>query len=260
MPPLTHILGPLADSGSGKPQTQLTSRLTIVKQLIDQLPRFDYFSQALDTSFIDGLAFQERGFEVRPQYTFTIDCTQEEKALWDGMDHTTRRLVRRAKEKFAVEEVDCPDEFISFYSESLGSRGLKNLYDFSSFPEVFREVRERNSGKILCARWPDGRPAAMTFLVWGYGRMYYVLTVRDASADSHGPVNLLIWSAMQRAHANGLIFDLDGVTSSGTARFLSGFNGTPKLRLIVTRSGFSYSTMRYIKRQLYGSHPSENFT
>ena len=91
---------------------------------------------------------------------------------------------------------------------------------------------------ILGARWPDGTPAAMTFLVWSHGKMYYVLSTRASDSASNGSVNLLIWSGMQHAHARGLAFDFDGVYSSGTARFLSGFNGSPKLRLVITRAGF----------------------
>jgi Acetyltransferase (GNAT) domain len=260
LPPFTHVLGPLADPGEGKAQTQLANRLEIVRKLIDQLPRFDYFTHALDTSLADGLAFQERGFEVKPQYTFVIDCNREEKALWDGMDHTARRLVRRAKEKFSVDEVDGPDEFVSFYLENLKGKELGNRYDFTRFPEIFRQARMHGSGKILRARWPNGKPAAMTFLVWGRGRMYYHLTTRACDASSDGPVNLLIWSAIQQARALGLIFDLDGVTSSGTARFLSGFGGVPKLRLIIMQSRSLFGALRYIKRQLFGRHVCENFT
>jgi hypothetical protein len=75
-------------------------------------------------------------------------------------------------------------------------------------------------------------------------------------------MNLLIWSAMKRAHDRGLVFDLDGVSTSGTARFLSGFGGLPKQRLIVQRAGLSYGVMQYAKRRLFGSSAGEttNFT
>jgi hypothetical protein len=48
----------------------------------------------------------------------------------------------------------------------------------------------------------------------------------------------------------GLVLDLDGVYSSGTARFLSNFGGDIKTRLLIRRSGISYGALQYLKRQV----------
>ena len=260
MPPFTHVLGPVVDAGPGKPQTQLLKRLSILRQLIEQLPPSDVFIHALDYTFIDGLAFQELGFEITPQYTFVVDCTKDEETLWKGMHFKTRQHIRRAQENLSVTEIDDPNHFIDFYLGNLQNRGLRNDIEFATFPEVFRQSRQRDSGEVLCARRPDGTPAAMVFLVWGYGTMYYTLSTRAGDACDNGSINLLIWSAMQRAHSRGLQFDLDGVSSNGTARFLSGFNGAPKLRFVVKRTSTVYGAMLTAKRRLFGQHKSHNFT
>jgi hypothetical protein len=252
MPRFTHVLGPVVDAGTGKPQTQMLRRLSIIRELIDQLPRFDFFSQALDPSAADGLAFQDRGFHLSPQYTFVVDCDCEMKSLWEGMHSKTRQHIRRAEEKFGIETVDDPYEFIHFYLHNLRKKGVSSSFDFAALPGLFAQSRARESGEILCARWPDGRPTAMTYIVWGHGRMYYLLSTRADDEGDNGSVNLLIWAAMQRAHRRGLQLDLDGVSTSGTARFLSGFNGSPKLRMIVRRTRFAYGVMQFAKRQLFG--------
>ena len=64
MPAFTHVLGPLVDAGQGKMQTQLLRRQSIVRRLLDQLPRFNSFKLALDAASADGLAFQNRGYET----------------------------------------------------------------------------------------------------------------------------------------------------------------------------------------------------
>ena len=124
---------------------------------------------------------------------------------------------------------------------------------FAVFAALFTESRLRNNGEILSARWPDGRPAAMVYLVWGHGTMYYLLSTRAADAGDNGSVNLLIWSAIRRAHARGLVFDLDGVSSSGTARFLGGFGGRLEMRLIARRSSAIYGALQDLKRHMIGS-------
>jgi hypothetical protein len=252
MPPFTHLLGPVVDSGQGKPQTQMLKRMSIVRDLIDQLPKFDHFKQALSSSSVDGLAFQDRGFEITPQYTFRIDCRREPEQIWQDMHFKTRQHIRRAEEKFRVSTVDDACRFTQFYETNVRKQGLVNHIDFAPFGTVLSESQMRDSGEILCASWPDGTPTAMVFLVWGHGTMYYLLSTRASDAGDNGSVNLLLWTAVQRAHARGLVLDLDGVSSSGTARFLSRFGGNVEMRLIVRRSKFLYSAMQTGKRRLLG--------
>jgi Acetyltransferase (GNAT) domain len=253
LPPFTHVLGPVVDAGVGKPQTQLVRRLSIVRNLIDQLPPFDFLKHAFGSSLPDGLAFQDRGFQVSPQYTFEIDCRADPRDLWDAMHFKTRQHIRRAEEKFSVAAVNDPNEFVGFYLRNLAARGLVCRLPLESFPTVFSACEARDSGEILSANWPDGKPAAMVFIVWGHGMMYYLLSTRAKDDSDNGSVSLLIWSAIQRAHDRGVKFDLDGVTTSGIARFLSGFGGRLEARTIVRRSTRAFATMQYAKRKLIGS-------
>jgi lipid II:glycine glycyltransferase (peptidoglycan interpeptide bridge formation enzyme) len=99
----------------------------------------------------------------------------------------------------------------------------------------------------------------MTFIVWGHGIMYYLLSMRAFQSVDYGSVSLLLWSAMKEAQRIGLVFDLDGVYSSGTARFLSGFGGQIKTRLMIRRSRMPYRALQYLKRQ-YVQDESHFFT
>jgi hypothetical protein len=257
MPPFTHLLGPAVIAGEGKAQTRLLQRLSIVRELLDQLPRFDYFKHAFPATTADGLAFQDRGFKISPQYTFRIDCRRDLPEIWQGMHFKTRQHIRRAEEKLTIETVEDPTAFINFYISNLSRRRRRTYWDFTNFPTLFTETTTRGCGKILSANWPNGEPAAMIFIVWGRGTMYYLLSTRAGSTGDNGSVNLLIWSAIKRAHSEASVLDLDGVVSSGTARFLSGFGGHLEMRLVAERSGHLYSALRGIKRQIVGGMADE---
>jgi hypothetical protein len=250
MPPFTHLLGPVLQPGTGKPQTILLRRLSIIRDLIDQLPDVSFFKQALALSLADGLAFQDRGFQVTPQYTFEIDCRESLESTWDGMHFKTRQHVRRAEEKLAVSTLSDPQAFTDFYLDNVRKTGRRSFIDFTNFPALFAETQARECSEILCARWPDGKPAAMVVLVWGHGKMYYLLSTRARAEGDNGSINLLIWEAIKRAHGRGLLFDLDGISTSGTARFLSGFGGRLELRLIAQRTKAVYEALRSVKRRL----------
>jgi hypothetical protein len=77
--------------------------------------------------------------------------------------------------------------------------------------------------------------------------MYYLLSTRSLRGD-YGAISLLLWSAMKRAHKLGLVLDLDGVYSSGTAKFLSGFGGRIKTRLMIRRSQPHFHALQSLKR------------
>jgi len=250
MPSFTHVLGPVVRPSVGKPQTALLRRLSIIRDLVDQLPEVAYFQQAFALSFADGLGFQERGFQVRAQYTFEIDCRESRENIWKGMHFKTRQHIRRAEEKLTISTISDPQVFTKFYLDNLRRTGRRSFIDFRSFPALFSETQARECGEILCASWPNGLPAAMVFLVWGFGRMYYLLSTRAGVDGDNGSINLLIWEGIKRAHSRELLFDLDGVSTSGTARFLSGFGGRLELRLIAERTSGVYAALRTMKRGL----------
>jgi hypothetical protein len=258
MPDFTHLLGPIVDSGDGKTQTRMTNRLSTVGALISQLPPFDFFKQVIDPTLddelalIDGLAFQRHGFQVGHQYSFQIGCRAELDTLLARMHFKVRQHIRRAEEQRSVVTVDDPQRFVIFYMENLRKMNRESYMQFDRFPILFSECRARNCGEILAAIRPDGIPVAMTFLVWDDQKMYYLMSTRDTTVCDNGSINLLVWSAMKLAHELGLTFDLDGVSNGGTARFLSGFGGTLKTRLIITKGQPVYNVVQSVKTILRG--------
>jgi hypothetical protein len=255
MPPFTHLLGPVINTGVGKPQTRLAHRLSIARALIDKLPSFIHFEQEFDPAaddglaMADGLAFQDRGFAVAHHYTFEIDCRKDLEHLWNAMHFKARQHIRRAEKKYVTRSVDDPAAFIETYLRNIEARGQINTLEFEHFPALFAACRSRQCGDILAAFAEDGSAVAMVYLVWNRTTMYYLLSTRRPDPADSGSTNMLLWSAIKHAHERGLIFDLDGVYSSGAARFLSGYGGQIKSRLSVRRSGLLFGAWRDLKRR-----------
>ena len=260
MPPFTHLLGPVLSKGGGKPQSQFIRQKKIIRDLVDKLPGHHHFRQHMPLSPSYGLAFQECGFRITPQYTFTIDCRKSLESIWNGMHHKTRQHVRRAEGRNIIETADDPKVFIEFYLKNLALTQRRNREDFNAFPRLLAECRQRNCGQILCAKRMSGEPAAMVFLVWAGDVLYYLLSTRAPEAADSGSVSLLIWSAIKVAHSHGLTLDLDGVTSKGTARFLSAFGGEIVMRLVAQRSSALFGALHLAKRRLLQDHRAHIFS
>jgi len=264
MPEFTRLLGPLVNSGDGKLQTRMMNRLSTVGSLIKRLPPFDSFKLVADPladdglTAVDALAFQSHGFRVGYQCTFHLDCRPDLELIQAGMESRVRQNIRRAEERFTVETIDDPDRFVAFYMENLRKTNRKSYTPFNQFSVLFSQCRARNCGLVLAAMQPSGVPAAMTFIVWDSDTMYYLLTTRAPGEKDNGSVSLLIWSAMQRAHDLGLTFDLDGVTTAGTARFLSGFGGAPRMRHVITGERSFYNIVQSVKTILHFGRPLQS--
>ena len=146
MPLFTHLLGPIVVTGDGKYQTQLSHRLSIVRDLIDQLPSFHFFKQAFDPSIAnglaiaDGLAFQEHGFMIMPQYNFQVDCRSDLNNIWDDMHFKTRQHIRHAEQKYSVTPLDDPDQFVRFYVDNLIERVRNAQSSFKTFTSLYSDV------------------------------------------------------------------------------------------------------------------------
>jgi Acetyltransferase (GNAT) domain len=257
MPPFTHTLGPAVHCGNGKYQTLLKNRIKLTRRLVERLPRFDYFRQSCDPNcdnglaLADGLAFQDCGFHVATQYTFHIDCRKSQETLLGEMSLKSRQHVRMAEKANTAIPIYDPDIFVEFYLRSLRRRGLQSNIPLEWFANLYSECRTRDCGKILAAVDAKGAPVAMTFVVWDRRAMYYLLSARLPDVPDKGAVNLLIWTAMKTANELGLIFDLDGVSTAGTAQFLAGFGGEIGTRLIVSSARPLYSTFQHAGR-LFG--------
>ncbi len=188
-----------------------------------------------------------------------VDCRRDLADIWAALHQKTRNQIRRAEGKYSVRIVEDSNCFVDFYMKSVKAWGRANRIEFKHFSTLFSECRSRECGKILGAFDQDGAPVAMTYLVWGHGIMYYLLSMRSFLSMDYGSISLLLWSAMKEAQRIGLIFDLDGVYSSGTARFLSGFGGQIKTRLVIRRSRMPYSALQSLRRH-YTQDESQFFT
>ena len=248
MPPFTHVFGPAVDAGDGSANARMHRRFSITAELLAQIPRAALFRYALDPSVPDVLAFQAAGYRAYPHYTILVDCNHLED-VWSSMRQKTRRFIRRAEEKYSTSTYNDINHFIEFYRCNLN--GEKLLGSFDLLPALYKACVVRDAGKLLAAHGPSGELAAAVFFVWGFGRMYYLLTTRAKISHDFGVVSLLIWRGMQEAHARSLALDLDGITSQSSYHFLSGFGGVAQQRTVVYRQTpwleIAISTRRWLQ-------------
>ena len=248
MPTLTDFLGPATDDGEGSANTRFLRRLAITRDLIHQLPQAAYFYQKFHRGVTDTLAFQGEGYESSVQFTHEI-APQPQAAIWAGMRDKTRNMVRKADRVFTCVTEDDPERYTRFYTDNLAGEGRRNLLDERTCQALIAASLARGCGRIYCARQPDGTPAAAIFCAWDQSAFYYLMSTRRPGSGN-STTTLLLWKAICDATSRGLMFDFDGVGTSGAVLFYAGFGAAIRPRYIATKAGKLSTFLMAIRRHL----------
>ncbi len=237
MPVLTHFLGPAIDEGRGAACNRVLRRAQITRELLAQVPRTSGFWQVMHRGTADTLVYQEMGYESSVQFTFEVAPAKRD-VLWGNMRDKARNVIRRAEEQHSVCELDA-SAFGAVYNDNLARSGGASRYSPALLERVCQAAISRGQGCIIAAENAAGQIAAAIFYVWDAEAAYYLLSTRRPDAGN-GAVSLLLWQAMQDVARRGVIFDFEGVVTSGSALFFTGFGGVIKPRYVVSRYSFAH--------------------
>lgn len=257
MPRMTHVLGPsMAPQFSGDNFPRSLKQMSILDELIQQLPPTDYTRFRLHGGLSNTLAFETAGFIATAEYTVEIDpCPPE--VSWKQLRDKTRNVIRRAQEVLTLCELSDATidsaRFSAFYEGNLLEKQLRSDYDSSLVRRLVQETMLRNSGRILAAVDAAGDIQAAVFTIWDHHSEYYFMSTRRPAAHN-GAVSMLVWEAIQHAARLNLRFDMDGLhVKRGEVPNLllcTGFGGRLSPRYLVTRTSRSVQLAQWAKQSV----------
>jgi hypothetical protein len=239
MPTLVHTLGPVvAPEFAGANFPRSLKEVTIIRDLLAQLPKASHIVFRLHGGITNTLAFEAAGFTTCPNYTVEIKPDTAD-VLWRQMRDKTRNSIRRAQERLHIEVSTDVETFIDFYVGNLQYAGRNSHYDRALSLRLVSECLKRGVGRILVAKGENDQIQAGIFTMWDSTKEYYFMSTRRQDSIN-GAVSLLIWEALQHASQLGLILDMDGihVVNEGIPNLLllTGFGGILTPRYVVQRS------------------------
>lgn len=245
--PLTNFLGPAIDDGDGKPNKKFLRRLEITQALIAQLPRTDSLYIKCHRDVQDVVAFQGAGFRASVQFTNEIQPAPIAQ-LWDSIRNKVRASIRGASKEYVVEDGRDAGAFMDFYRRNIENRQLRNQMDLDVCTRLIDAALQRGRGRILqSVHRETGQIDAAIFYVWDSVSAYFLLTTHQPAASHRGVVKILIWDAIKDAANRGLIFDFDGISSTGCARSANDFTATLVPRYIVVRESGLMRILRAVQ-------------
>ncbi len=210
-----------------------------MESLIDQLPRFDHFSQKWHYSVTNWLPFYWHGFHQTTLYTYVLDNISDENMLWKGLQSKIRTDIRKASTRFGLEiRSDLG------VTELLALVGLTYLRQERVLPlekdlvtRIDEACMKYKCRKIYIAEDSQGRHHAGVYMIWDENSAYYLIGGGDPELRNSGATSLCLWEAIRYAATVTKQFDFEGSMVEPIERFFRAFGAVQMPYFCVYRAG-----------------------
>jgi hypothetical protein len=244
LPPYTRILTPRLAPPGDKAVTVQANSTRIIRELLEQIGRFDLYATTfpLNNELIH--SFQLNGATATVKGSFLSPAGDTVESVLAGMNQKTRNIIRQASNRIGIEVHTDIDRLIRVSSLHHGKND-RNRYDI--LHKLWVEIASRNRGRIMSAVDPWSRDIAACVVIWDARKAYYWLSARrdDDLGRKANPV--LIFEALSLAKQMKLDFDADGYATLESGRFLSKLGLPVALQATVEKSSNVYRMLKPIK-------------
>jgi len=239
-PSLTQFLGPWYRPSQKKYAKAIAEEKKLARQLISQLPSFDYFTQNWHFSRTNWLAFYWQGFSQTTRYTYILPDLSDEKMLWSGFLENIRTDIRKAEKRFSLRVRDDLDlsAFLELNRLTFVRQGKRMPYSEDLVRRLDDACTSRNCRKFFIAEDPQGRYHAGVYIVWDKNSAYYLMGGGNPELRNSGATSLCMWEAIKFAATVTRQFDFEGSMIEPVERFFRAFGAiqTPYFSITKTNS------------------------
>lgn len=192
-----------------------------LKLLINAIPKkYKYIILNFTTDYYsEKHLFQSRGL------TMHLNLSDSYKDLWKNYGSNTKRNIKKSLNySLKYSENIKSDELINFLKET-GFKSLSgiNNHDFLILKQLLDESINRDFGNIYGVRDKDENLLAATFLLKSHKKVINVLNMSSKSGYKYNAMFFLFDSYFKANSSSDLLFDFEGSSIEGVARFYKGF-------------------------------------
>lgn len=231
IPLATQYIGfVLSDSPSSKLSEKISYQHKIIISGLDYLEKnYDEINLMLSPSFSDLRPFIQLNYTVTPQLTYYLNFEDEEK-LWESLDGSLRRQIKKADEKnFIINEYCSAEEFLNIMKLTFKRKGENLTIPDEIIIGTLQENCLKNNRYIFCAKDKKGGLVSCIIFLVDSKRCYYTLAGTHPDFLNTGVQSWLIWQALKALRTKQItMLDFLGANIPSIARFKEHFNPEPK--------------------------------
>ena len=211
MPTLTQVLGVLlAPPTSENYERNLSNEMNVLDELVEAIPKFNFFSMRFHYSFTNWLPFYWAGYEQTTRYTYVIpDLTNLDK-VFSEFNHSKRKNIKKAEKIISV-YTDIPaKDLYDNHVLTLGKQGEQILYSFDLLKRIYDASYENGCGKTWYALDDQKNLHAAIFVIFDKKSAYYLISTIDPDFRSSDSATLLVRDAIAYVSQYTNRFDFEG--------------------------------------------------
>ncbi|MDZ7881340.1 MAG: GNAT family N-acetyltransferase [Saprospiraceae bacterium] len=210
----------------------------VLKNLIAQLPKVAFLSQAYPPYFQNWLPFYWAGFEQSARMTHILRGLKNPEMLIKNFKDNVRKKIKKASTSITTETTDDVDLVYALYNEIMATKGRKMSYSQSFLRHLHAQIKENKAGELYKAVDRKGAIHAAVYIVWDKTSAYYWLGGSAIAHRNSGALTLLLWEIMQDVGKRGIDnFDFTGSDLENLESFFAAFNPEKQTYFKVTRYG-----------------------
>lgn len=213
MPKITPYMGVyLVLSEKLKNVSKSSLEKKVVTELIEALPKHQYFNVRFHHSFSNWLPFFWKGFVQQTMYTYVISDISDLDEVYSNFKSSVRNKIRKAEQLVTVE---ISDDMEAFYrlNEMTYDRQNKSIgYDLENIREMNRVFSEHQAGVLFMAKDGENRVHSGLYLTYDKKSANVHMVGEDQHLRTSGAGSLLVWEAIKYTRNTlGLTqFDFEG--------------------------------------------------
>ena len=224
-PPLTPTLGPWLRNTEARPSKTLSIQKELIWELLELMPRYDYFSQNLNPSISSWLPFYWKGFEQTTRYTYIIEDLTDLEKIWNAFSEHARRNIRKAQKALTISTDSDIEEFLYLNEKTFERQGKPLPYSRDFIKRMDAACLHQKARRIFLAKDNNGRTHAAVYILWDKESAYYLMGGEDPALRNSEAGSLLMWEAIKFAATVTKRFDFEGSMIQSVEKFFRGFGG-----------------------------------
>ncbi len=221
MPPFTQSLGPYIKKKSEMKYTNMIgNEIKLMDELINQLPKFSFFSQRFNYSLQNWLPFYWSNFKQTTRYTYIIEDLTDLDSIYSGFKENVRRNIKKAEKKHLT-VIESDD--INKLSDILVQNKIIKSKDVTILNKVYKKCKDKNCGKLFAVIDDKQDIHAMAFIIWDKDQAYYLAGGSDLKYKNSVASTLLLWESIRFAAKVTNSFNFEGSMIKTIERFFRSF-------------------------------------
>ncbi len=211
MPKLTQVMGPFIKyPKQQKYYKKISLQKEVMYDLIEKLPKVDYFSQNFDFKITNWLPFFWKGYSQTTNYTYRIENITIEDLEANLQTDVRRRRRKADKAGVCVVESDDIDKFYQLNSMTFERQNMDIPYSIDFVRNLYKKCKHHNSCKMIFAKNESDEIIAASFLVFDDNTVYYLMGGIDPEYLNLGGMDAVQWEGIKFALSTGRAFDFEG--------------------------------------------------